>query len=89
MSVVVSKLQFAILAQSSREMFVSTDGPSSHEFASQFGLAIFYMRKTPKTYQENRVQRKCLLNEPASDGLTRQKGEVMPASRRPAGMATT
>ena len=47
-SVTVSKLQVAILARLSREnlkLFVSTDSTSSHEFASQFGLAIFYMRK--------------------------------------------
>ena len=31
------------------KLFVSTDSTSCHEFASQFGLEFFYMRKTPKT----------------------------------------
>ena len=31
------------------KLFVSTDSTSCHKFASQFGLAIFYSRKTPKT----------------------------------------
>ena len=47
------------------KLFVSTDSPSCHEFAFQFGLAIFFTRKTPKNYREDRVSRKCLLNEPA------------------------
>ena len=34
-----------------------------HEFASQFGLAFFYMRKTPKNYREGRVSRQFLLTE--------------------------
>ena len=46
------------------KLFISTDSTSSHEFASQFGLAIFYMRKTHKSYHEDRVPRKCLLNAP-------------------------
>ena len=44
------------------KLFVSTDSTSSHEFASQFGPAIFYTRKTHKSYREDRVPRKCLLN---------------------------
>ena len=53
------------------KLFVSTDGTSSHEFASQFGLAFFYTWKTPKTYREDRPSRKCLLNEPVSDPSNR------------------
>ena len=30
------------------KLFVSTESISCHEFASQFSLAIFYMRNTPK-----------------------------------------
>ena len=44
-------LQVAILAGSSRryfKLFVSTVGPSSHEYASQFGLANFFYVKTTK-----------------------------------------
>ena len=73
MFVAVSNHQVAILARLSRGMSqtVSSDGPSSHEFASQFGLAIFLSRKTPKNYHENRMTRKCMLNEPASDPSNR------------------
>ena len=49
------------------KLSVSTGGPYFHEFVSQFGLAIFYTRKTPKNYAENWASRKCLLNEPATD----------------------
>ena len=61
------------------KLFVSTDGPSSHEFASQFGLAIFYTRKTPKHYREDRISRpvECLLNEQAS---APSKTRVMPVT---------
>ena len=31
------------------KLFVSTDSTSSHEVVSQFGLEVFYTRKTPKT----------------------------------------
>ena len=31
------------------KLFVSTESTSCHEFASQFGLDILYMQKTPKT----------------------------------------
>ncbi len=48
------------------KLYVSTDSTSSHEFACQFGLAIFYTRKTHKTYREHRVPRKCLLNAPVT-----------------------
>ena len=34
------------------KLFVSTDSTSSYQFASPFGLAFFYMRKTPKNYRE-------------------------------------
>ena len=47
------------------KLFVSTESTSSHEFASQFGLAFFYTWKTPKNYRENWVSRKGLLNEQA------------------------
>ena len=34
------------------KLFVSTEGTSSHEFAYQFDLAIFYTRKTPNHLAE-------------------------------------
>ena len=61
--VAVHKLQVAILARSSRvilKLFVSTDSTSSHEFASQFGLTIFYTRKTPKNSRKPYRPRECL-----------------------------
>ena len=66
----VSELQGAIIARSSRDrptLFVLADVLSSHEFASQFSVAFFYMRKTSTNYRENRHSPKCMLNEPASD----------------------
>ena len=57
-SFAVSKLQVAILVRLSREMYQTVGIDSSHEFASQFGLAIFYTRKTHKRYREDRVPRK-------------------------------
>ena len=43
--------------------FVSADSISCHKFASQFGLALFDMRKSPKNYREGADSRKVLLNE--------------------------
>ena len=54
------------LADACFKLFVSTDSTSSHEFASQFGLAFFYTRKTLKSYREDRVPCKCLLNAPVT-----------------------
>ena len=49
------------------KLFASTEITSSHEFASQFGLYIFYTRKTPKNYREYQVARTTVhLNEPAT-----------------------
>ena len=45
------------------KLSVSTESTSSHKFVSQFGLAFFYTRKTPKNYREDRPALKCLLNE--------------------------
>ena len=47
LSVGVRKRQVAILVRSSREMslFVSSESTSCHEFASQFGRAIFLYAK--------------------------------------------
>ena len=46
------------------KLFVSTESTSCHEFASHFGLAIFYTRKTP---QRNQVARASVyLNEAAT-----------------------
>ena len=42
------------------KLFVSTESSSSHEFTSQFSLAIFYTRKTPKTSGKPDRQRACL-----------------------------
>ena len=45
-------------------MFVSTESTSCHEFASQFGLAIFVYAKN---YREFRVARAIVyLNDPAT-----------------------
>ena len=44
-SVAVSKLQVAILAQLSREMSRTVRIDRQYEFASPFGLAIFYTRE--------------------------------------------
>ena len=55
------------------KLFVSTESPSCHEFASQFGQAIFFTRKPPKNYRENRLSRKFLLNESGSG----RKGAVL------------
>ena len=60
LSVVVRKLQGALLAGSSQEisqpkMFVSTVILPSHAFAYQFGLAIIYIRKCPKTRAKNEL----------------------------------
>ena len=61
------------------KLFISTESTYSHEFASQFGLAIFYTRKTPKT-RGNRVTRASVyLNEPAT-------GHCSPATRRKGGV---
>ena len=51
------------------KLFVSTEGPSSHEFASQFGVAILflYAKNTQKLCRESRIPRKCQWNEIASD----------------------
>ena len=48
------------------KLFVSTHSTSCHEFASQFGLAIFYTRKTPKTSKKPVRPRQCLF-EGSSD----------------------
>ena len=45
------------------KLFVLSESTSCHKFASQFGLAIFYMRKTHKT-SGNRITLACVyLNE--------------------------
>ena len=63
------------------KLFVSTESTSSHELASQFGLDIFYTRKTPKKYHEYRVARATVhLNEPATPGSA-----VMVERHRPVG----
>ena len=49
----LAKLQDAILARSSRDVSNCSyrlRASSSHEYASQFGLEMFYTRKTPKTF---------------------------------------
>ena len=69
-SVGVRKLQVAILARSFREMlqlFVSSDSTSCHEFATQFGLAIFVKREKHPKPRGNRVASACVyLNDPAT-----------------------
>ena len=57
---------YTIILLNFLKLFVSTDSTSSHEFASQFDLAIFYKRQTHKSYREDRVPRKCLLNAPVT-----------------------
>ncbi len=61
-SVDVNKLQVEFLLDrlgTCLKLVISTENISCHEFASQFGLAIFYTRKTPKTIAntESPVQR--------------------------------
>ena len=53
------------------KLIVSTDSTSSRLFASQFGLAFLYARKTTKNYREDRPSRKSLLNKPVSDSSKR------------------
>ena len=84
LSVAVRKLQVAIIARSYREILklgASTVGPSSHEFASQFVVALVVITETPKTIAEARRCASVQLNEPATPvTLDRQ---------RPVGAATT
>ena len=67
LSVGVRKLQVAILARSSREMSLTVrivwQYISCHEFASQFGLAFFYTRKTSINYRYETFSSKFILNE--------------------------
>ena len=67
LSIYVRKLQVAILARSSREMSLTVrivwQYILCHEFASQFGLAFFYTRKTYINYRKVRPSLNCLLNE--------------------------
>ena len=87
LSVSVRKLQVAILARSSREMSL-TDRivwQYIHEFASQFGLAFFYTRKTLINYYESRTLCILLLNGPAARPVTMHSATVTvewPATRR-------
>ena len=46
------------------ELFISYNSTSCHE--SQFGLAIFYTRKTSKTSGKSGRRRVCFLNDPAT-----------------------
>ena len=48
------------------KLFVSTDSTSSHELASQFGLAFFYTRKTLNTSGKPGRQCQCLFQWPAT-----------------------
>ena len=64
-------------------LFVLTESTTSPEFASQFGLAIFYTRKTPKNHREDRVSRKCLLNEQAS-AMSKRGATPVTVDRSPA-----
>ena len=62
----VHKLQVAILARTSREMSLTVRidwhyRTSCHEFASQFGLAIFVYAKTPQTSEKPGRPRQCLI----------------------------
>ena len=72
LSVAVRKLQVAIIDRSSRDMSQTVRIPeitASHEFASQFGLAIFLCAKNTQNYAI------IYLNEPA-------KGHCSPATSR-------
>ena len=58
-------------------MFVSTDGTSCHEFASQFGLDIFVYAKNTQNYHKYRVAYATVyLNEAATGDSTPAKGGV-------------
>ena len=70
-SVEVSKLQVAILARSSRKMSQTVCIVWKPKFASQFGLAIFYTRKTQKLGKPDRP-RVCLF-EWSSDAHCRER----------------
>ena len=67
------------------KLIVSYLGTSSPEFASQFGLAFFYTRKTSINYHECRVSRIWLLNGPATPITMRSRLNRY----RPVGAATT
>ena len=60
------------------KLFALTVIPFCHEFASLLRIAIFYRRKAPKNYRENRVAAQVLswMNQRA----TRQKGAVTPVT---------
>ena len=65
-SVGVSKLQVAILGRCLK-LFVPTESISCHEFASQFGLAVFLYAKNTQNYCEYRVAHtNVYLNEAAT-----------------------
>ena len=57
LSVAVSKLQTADRLGTCLKPFVSTESPSSHEFSSKYGLAIFLHIENTKNYREYRVAR--------------------------------
>ena len=61
----VRKLQVAILARASREMY-QTVRIDWQYILSRVQPSIFYMWKTPKNYHADRGSPKCLLNEQAS-----------------------
>ena len=86
LSVGVRKLQVAILLDrlgKCLKLFVSSDSISCHEFASQFGLAFFYMRKTFINYHEQPFSCKFLLNEKGRNaGLAVDRSTVFPTSTR-------
>ena len=66
-------MQVAILARSSREMSLNYSYRLTvHELASQFGLAIFYTRKTSKTSGKSGRQFVCRFEWPAT-GLCRMR----------------
>ena len=73
----VSKTTIKI-ARSSREikLLVSTVGPSSHEFTSHFGLAIFCIAENSKTTISETESPECVqLNEPATGQRKKNSNE--------------
>ena len=53
-------------------MFLSSDSTSSHDFACQFGLEFFYMRKTLKS--SGKPGRQCIFQWPATSYCHQRSG---------------
>ena len=90
----VNQLHVTILARSSRGMcklFVSNESTSAHEFASQFGLEIVFIREkhpTTTANTESHARATVHLNDPAtpvSAVMVERHRPVRPATTAPGG----